>query len=78
MKSKFIAKPHTRIKGELEIDHKRGVIYFHTEEEETSEKYGSITILRICGLPEIKESAIDITLLPKHTHFAQLGYLITN
>lgn len=34
---------NTRIQGELEIDHTRGVIYFHS-------KGG--TVLRICRLPK--------------------------
>lgn len=37
---------NTHLKGELEIDHNRGVIYFH------SEGYGR-TVLRICRLPAI-------------------------
>jgi len=40
------------IKGELEIDQERGVIYFHSYEE-------GITKLRICNLPfPISEQAI--------------------
>lgn len=51
-----------KIQGELEIDQDRGVIYFHTEDEEITLKYGSVTILRICRLPKpIPESALDIT-----------------
>ncbi len=34
---------NTKIKGELEIDHERGVIYFHNEE--------GCTTLRLCNLP---------------------------
>jgi hypothetical protein len=46
----------TKIKGELEIDHARGVIYFH------SAKTGQ-TILRICRLGKLKKKVnhIDIT-----------------
>jgi hypothetical protein len=52
----------THIPGELEICHKRGVIYFHTTNEEIAQKYGSVTILRICQLPKpIPQRAIDIT-----------------
>lgn len=36
----------TRIAGQLEIDHNRGVIYFHGIEE-------GYTTLRICGLGKI-------------------------
>ncbi len=43
--------------GVLEVDTKRGVIYFHTNESESE-----VTLLRICGL-EIPENfgQIDIT-----------------
>lgn len=33
----------TKIRGELEIDHERGVIYFHSDE--------GYTVLRVCSLP---------------------------
>jgi hypothetical protein len=59
-----VKKTHipTRLPGELEICHKRGVIYFHTTDEEIAKKYGSVTILRICQLPKpIPECVIDIT-----------------
>lgn len=42
----------TQIKGVLEIDHERGVIYFHTDDEEVAAKYLTVTILRICRLPK--------------------------
>jgi len=52
----------TRILGELEIDHDRGVLYFHTSDPEIASKYGSVTILRICRLPSpIPPRALDIT-----------------
>ena len=35
----------TKIEGQLEIDHKRGVIYFHSNES-------GFTHLRICNLPK--------------------------
>ena len=42
-----------KIKGELEIDSERGVIYFHTSDLEVLEKnQGQSTILRICHLPK--------------------------
>jgi len=79
MKKEWIGKPTTRIPGELEIDHERGVIYFHTEDEEISLKYGGVTILRICGLPKLRESAIDITLLKNAaTRVTNRGYLVQN
>lgn len=37
------------IKGELEIDDERGVIYFHASPKESG--FESITVLRICRLP---------------------------
>lgn len=45
-----------RIKGELEIDTDRGVIYFHSSET-------GWTVLRICKLGKINEPVkhIDIT-----------------
>jgi hypothetical protein len=45
-----------RIKGELEIDHVRGVIYFHDGKT-------GWTILRICRLGKMKKGieSIDIT-----------------
>lgn len=52
----------TKIEGQLEIDHDRGVIYFHTSDPEMAEKFQGITLLRICNLPKpIPERAIDIT-----------------
>uniref|UniRef100_A0A6M3LU06 Uncharacterized protein n=1 Tax=viral metagenome TaxID=1070528 RepID=A0A6M3LU06_9ZZZZ len=52
----------TTIKGELEIDHERGVLYFHSYEPPLI----GTTVLRICRLPrpipKIKSDfAIDIT-----------------
>jgi hypothetical protein len=53
----------TKLKGELEIDHDRGVIYFHTSNKTFAKKANAITILRICQLPtpipEYKQ--LDIT-----------------
>lgn len=48
----------TKIEGQLEIDHERGVIYFH------SSKTGS-TVLRICRLPKpipVDDSLLDIRI----------------
>jgi hypothetical protein len=50
--------------GELEIDTKRGVIYFHLGEKKDIEKLETMTILRICQLPKdnlIEANFIDIT-----------------
>jgi len=40
----------TRIKGELEINHERGVIYFHGDKA-VAAQYGVITALRISRIP---------------------------
>jgi hypothetical protein len=50
-----------RIRGELEIDGERGVIYFHTYDESVAERYGTVTILRIQGLAMVPGAAIDIS-----------------
>lgn len=42
----------TRLNGELEIDHDRGVIYFHCYDFDTVDRMGTVTPLRICGLPK--------------------------
>lgn len=51
------------IAGELEIDHDRGVIYFHTSDERVCALYGTQTPLRICQLPRPipAYTALDIT-----------------
>lgn len=53
----------TTLNGQLEIDHDRGVIYFHLSEEKEIEKRGTVTLLRICSLPTpIPDSQwLDIT-----------------
>lgn len=54
----------TRIQGVLEIDHERGVIYFHPNEKESIERAVGC-VLRICSLPKpiplINERGLDIT-----------------
>jgi len=52
-----------QIPGVLEIDNDRGVIYFHTDDPETLRVYGTCAILRICGLGQIPQAGIDITIL---------------
>lgn len=37
----------TEITGTLEIDHKRGVIYFHVTDPEDAKIFGLITLMRI-------------------------------
>jgi hypothetical protein len=53
----------TEIKGILEIDHTRGVIYFHTTDEQMIERYGTVTPLRLCSLPTPipTHAAMDVT-----------------
>jgi hypothetical protein len=53
------------ISGQLEIDHDRGVIYFHANNPSLA---GAVTMLRICQLPTPipKRKALDIT----HMHGA--------
>lgn len=43
----------TKLRGELEIDHERGVIYFHLTNEEDIQRLKQLTVLRICQLPLI-------------------------
>jgi len=49
--------------GTLEIDHDRGVIYFHCRDEEQSQRLGTVTMLRICSLPKPipRDEFIDVT-----------------
>jgi hypothetical protein len=60
-------KTTTLIKGELQIDHERGVIYFRSSEEAIRAGYCSKP-LRICGLGNIKaplqDRQIDLTVRP--------------
>lgn len=58
----------TIIKGELQIDHERGVIYFHASVH--AQKGGICpTPLRICGIGQIPfpqmDRQIDITAFPQ-------------
>ncbi len=58
----------SKYEGELEIDHERGVIYFHDKKTDS-------TVLRICGLGKIQEvlSYVEIT----HMHGVQVeAYII--
>lgn len=41
----------TNLTGVLEIDHDRGVIYFHVSDAEKALEIGTVTVLRICNLP---------------------------
>lgn len=58
-------KKITSIKGTLEIDHDRGVIYFHISDKNLILKYNTVTALRICRLPKpipaIDQRMLDIT-----------------
>ena len=53
----------TKIRGELEIDHDRGVIYFHGDES-CIEEFRVQTVLRICRLPtpvpSVKRRMLDL------------------
>lgn len=51
-------------KGILEVDHERGVIYFHCSEKKVIQEMGSITLLRICRLktPIPENNLIDVTV----------------
>lgn len=54
---------NSTIQGQLEIDHERGVIYFHANEPEWIGAHRLVTVLRICRLGKIPEEhgMIDIT-----------------
>jgi len=47
----------TKVQGQLEIDHNRGVIYFHNDR--------GITVLRICRLGAIPQDAVHIDITHK-------------
>jgi len=55
------------IEGYLQIDHERGVIYFHASESSQKDGYCP-TPLRICGLGNIEfplnDRQIDLTIKP--------------
>ena len=52
----------TVIDGQLEIDHLRGVIYFHCSDPAIAEKWNGVTLLRVCGLPTpLPERAMDVS-----------------
>lgn len=56
----------TRLNGQLEIDHDRGVVYFHITDPEDIRDRAVVTALRICGLPcrvpPIESRMLDISL----------------
>jgi homogentisate 1,2-dioxygenase len=54
------------IPGTLEIDHERGVIYFHTADDKALEVYQTTTVMRICGLGKMPVGRIEITLRPRN------------
>lgn len=55
----------TILEGQLEIDHERGVIYFHLTNGNDIRSLMVITALRICNLPkpipQIQDRTLDIT-----------------
>ena len=55
-----------KLDGQLEIDRTRGVIYFHLTQEEDIEKYGLVTVLRICNLPRIPKKLRSLDVVHMH------------
>jgi len=57
----------TLIEGQLQIDHERGVIYFHADIE-AMQNGSAPTALRICGLGRVtypfSDRQIDLTISP--------------
>jgi hypothetical protein len=53
-----------RVKGELEIDAERGVVYFHVSDRGFARRHGVVTLLRVCKLPTpIRvDGLIDVTV----------------
>lgn len=64
----------TRVNGVLEIDHERGVIYFHVSSAANVKKYRAVTVLRICQLP--KPIPTNTTLDVTHMHGVDWGVAI--
>lgn len=52
-----------QLEGVLEVDHARGVVYFHLKDPELIARFGTQTVLRICNLPKPipKDCQIDLT-----------------
>lgn len=50
------------LKGVLEVQGDRGVIYFHLADADDALKYGAVTVLRVCNLPPITklDGLIDV------------------
>lgn len=61
----------TKLQGILEINHDRGVIYFHLADRGEMTKRNVVTVLRIGQLPkpipEIKERGLEILYMEKST-----------
>jgi hypothetical protein len=51
----------TEIKGTLEVDHERGVVYFHVDPEEVA-RVKQATALRIGGLPRPVPSLVGFQM----------------
>jgi hypothetical protein len=72
------AGPPSRIRGILEIDHGRGVIYFHASNPAVVQYFGTQTLFRISMLPTIpRRRTLDIAHMfgtdfeeeePRQTH----------
>jgi hypothetical protein len=54
---------NSKYKGILEVDHERGVIYFHLDDQQDIERLFVIPALRICRLPKPIPTLNDHKLL---------------
>lgn len=52
----------TSYEGTLEINHENGMIYFHVASDAVADEIGTVTLLRIGGLPKpiSKNRALDV------------------
>jgi hypothetical protein len=65
----------TKISGQLEIDHQRGVVYFHADNEEAVRQYQTQTILRIkCPRPIPNDRQIDLVIGPNDKGFNEARF----
>lgn len=71
----------TIISGQLQIDHERGVIYFHADKE-PQESGICPTPLRICGMGNIQypiaDRQIDLTIRPLNSFSRKDKTLLIN
>jgi len=59
-----------KIRGELEIDTVRGVVYFHVTNKRDVEKYSTVTLVRICRLNTPVSLPIDVV---NARNYAEVG-----